>query len=305
METSFNRSRIVEIKNKLRELKIPFKSNLRKRDLYDLLAARIVAAPIETSVHNISAIVKIQAAWRGRYTRKMLALRGNAAFNRELCSNDIDPISLDPINDLPMKAFFSYRADDGRYYGFDISSLKKCLDNEQLKNPFNREAFSCVTLHRIDMCYEAAGFPKVSSSSYSSRSVQADGKVDTRKKAFEIFHNFHLASGFFIDENWFLNLKRPDVIAFFKKLYHIIRVRSPSAFYEMCEEQDTSVFGFFDLYDNICAGVYNTAKMRQMILKELENLVETQDDKITAIIWVLLALTQVSESAAMGLPFLA
>ena len=121
---TFNRSRIVDIKDRLRELKIPFKSNLRKRDLYDLLAARQVAAPIETTVDNTAAIVKIQAAWRGRYTRKMLELRGNAAFNRQLCSNDIDPISLNPIEDLPMKFFFSYRAADGRYYGFDINSLK-------------------------------------------------------------------------------------------------------------------------------------------------------------------------------------
>ena len=300
METSFSRSRIVEMKNRLRELEIPFKSNLKKRDLYDLLAARAVSAPIETSIPKILAIVKIQAAWRGRYTRKMLALRGNAAFNRELCSNDIDPISLDPIKDLPMRTFFSYMADDGRYYGFDITSLKKCLDNEQLKNPFNREEFSFETLHRIHVCYETR-VPIVS----LSKSGRTGSKVDTRTKAFEIFHNFHLASGFFIDENWFLNLQRPDLIAFFKKLYHIIRVRSPSAFYEMCEEEDTSVFGFFDLYDNICAGMYNTAKMRQMILKELENLVETQEDKITAIIWILLALTQASESAAMGLPFLA
>ena len=307
---TFNRSRIVDIKDRLRELKIPFKSNLRKRDLYDLLAARQVSPPIETTEDNTAAIVKIQAAWRGHYTRKMLELRGNAAFNRQLCSNDIDPISLNPIEDLPMKFFFSYRAADGRYYGFDINSLKKCLDNSQTKNPFNREAFSWRTLQDIHECYGSsptAEAAEASSSSFCKRG-RPERKVNTRERAFEIFHNFHLSSGFFVDETWFLDLGRRDLITFYKRLFTIIRLRSPAAFREMCDTADQSGLRFFDLYDDICGrAIYNTPKMQQLILAELENLVEvqsTQDDKVTAIIWILIALTQTTSRAAIALPFL-
>ena len=303
MEVSFNSSKISNIKRQLKELQIPFKSNLRKRDLYDLLAARKVAAPLVKSKENISAVITIQAAWRGRYTRKMLALRGNAAFCRELCSNDIDPISLDPVKDLPMKVFFSYMADDGRYYGFDINSLKKCLNNGQTKNPFNREDFSCMVIHQIHLCYDASTKEQDTELSLPAKGRRCNRKFNTKEKAFEIFHNFHLASGFFIDENWFLDLNRANLVVFFQKLYQIIRIRSPMAFFEMCEEQNPS-WDFFELYDKICMGIYNTSKMRQLILEALENVVNSQIDKTTAIIWILLALTQVSEPASMQLSFL-
>lgn len=306
---TFNSSRIVDIKDKLRELKVPFKSNLRKRDLYDLLAARQASTPIQTNEDNTAAIVKIQAAWRGRYTRNTLKLRGKAAFNRRLCSNDIDPISLNPIEDLPMKVFFSYKADDGRYYGFDINSLKKCLDNAQTKNPFNREAFSCQTLHDIQACYNRSpAAMEAEASSSVGRRGRSERKINTRERAFEIFHNFHLSSGFFVDENWFLDFGRKDLINFYQRLFSIIRLRSPAAFREMCNTADISGLKLFDLYDDICArAIYNTPKMQQLILLELENLVDiqcTQDDKVTAIIWILIALTQSSSRAAVALPFL-
>ncbi len=310
MISTFNNSRIVDIKNKLREMKVPFKSNLRKRDLYDLLAARQSSTRrLETTEENVASVIKIQAAWRGRYTRKMLALRGYAAFNRYLCSNDIDPISLNPIEDLPMRSFFSYRADDGRIYGFDIDSLKKCLDNAQTKNPFNREAFSWRTLQDIHDCYAAspaAAAEEANSSSICKRG--RSGKFNTRERAFEIFHNFHLSSGFFVDETWFLDLSRRDLINFYRRLYTIIRLRSPAAFREMFNSSGVSGLKFFDLYDDICGrAVYNTPKMQQLILLELENLVavqSTHDDKVTAIIWVLIALTQSTSRAAVALPFL-
>jgi hypothetical protein len=306
MNTTFNNARITDIKNNLRELKIPFKSNLRKRDLYDLLAAR--QTPGQAFIineENTAAVIKIQAVWRGRYTRQMLELRGNAAFNRQLCSNDIDPISLNPIEDLPMKLFFSYRADDGRYYGFDINSLKKCLDNSQLKNPFNREAFSSDTLYDIHACYASS---TSSTDEANGKRERSERKINTRERAFEIFHNFHLSSGFFVDESWYLDLGRKDLINFYKRLFTIIRLRSPAAFHDMCNQANISGLKFFDLYDDICSRpIYNTPKMQQMILLELEaivNIQRTQDDKVTAIIWVLIALTQSSHRAAIALPFL-
>ena len=111
-----------------------------------------------------------------------------------------------------------------------------------------------------------------------------------------------------MDETWFLDLGRRDLINFYKRLFTIIRLRSPAAFRQMCDTADISGLRFFDLYDDICGrAIYNTPKMQQLILLELENLVDvqsTQDDKVTAIIWILIALTQSTSRAAVALPFL-
>jgi hypothetical protein len=209
-----------------------------------------------------------------------------------------------------MNVFFSYRAKDGRYYGFDTNSLKRLLDNAQTKNPFNREAFSYETLQDIHACYSIspAALADEASSSSAGKRGRPERRINTRERAFEIFHKFHLSSGFFVDENWFLDFNRKDLINFYQRLFSIIRLRSPAAFGEMCNTADMSGLKFFDLYDDICARtIYNTPKMQQLILLELENLVDvqrTQDDKVTAIIWILIALTQSSHRAAFALPFL-
>jgi hypothetical protein len=88
-------------------------------------------------------------------------LRGPALSNREICINETDFYSLDPIRDIPNHQFFSYEEfakEEGNkkscYYGFDIASIYNLIlsdngvDNEyglnrrliwnESNNPYNR-----------------------------------------------------------------------------------------------------------------------------------------------------------------------
>jgi hypothetical protein len=126
--------------------------------------------------HHTFHCIKIQLKFNCFLRRKLNKLRGPALHNREICVNETDFYSLDPIRDIPNHQFFSYEEfkmyhdndsnnkndnnDSIRikskscYYGFDIASIYNLIlsdngvENEyalsrrlvwiESNNPYNR-----------------------------------------------------------------------------------------------------------------------------------------------------------------------
>ena len=117
--------------------------------------------------HHTFHCIKIQLKFNSFLRRKLNKLRGPALSNREICVNETDFYSLDPIRDIPNQQFFSYEEffendSSGNvkvktkpsYYGFDIASIynlilsdngveteyalsRRLIFNES-NNPYNR-----------------------------------------------------------------------------------------------------------------------------------------------------------------------
>ena len=87
-----------------------------------------------------SYIVKIQKVFRSTLVRKYKQLHGPASFNRKLCTNSDDFISMDPVEEINFHQFISYKDVDGFIYGFDINSLHNLFlkSDDEIKNPYNR-----------------------------------------------------------------------------------------------------------------------------------------------------------------------
>jgi hypothetical protein len=69
-------------------------------------------------------IEKIQRIFRGYLIRKMIKLRGPGLIHRNICVNETDFCTLEPLIDIDNKDFFSYKDEiSGCIFGFDISSL--------------------------------------------------------------------------------------------------------------------------------------------------------------------------------------
>ena len=112
--------------------------------------------------HHTLHCIKIQLKFNSFLRRKLNKLRGPALRNREICVNETDFYSLDPIRDIPNQQFFSYeevakeedRSKKSCYYGFDIASIYNLIlsdngvENEyglsrrlifnESNNPYNR-----------------------------------------------------------------------------------------------------------------------------------------------------------------------
>jgi hypothetical protein len=122
--------------------------------------------------HHTFHCIKIQLKFNSFLRRKLNNLRGPALSNREICINETDFYSLDPIREIPNQQFFSYEevkidndndkcSNDEKsnlkkscYYGFDIASIYNLIlsdngvENEyglsrrliwnESNNPYNR-----------------------------------------------------------------------------------------------------------------------------------------------------------------------
>jgi hypothetical protein len=111
--------------------------------------------------HHTLHCIKIQLKFHSFLRRKLNKLRGPALNDREICVNETDFYSLDPIRDIPNQQFFSYeeiaKEEDRKkscYYGFDIASIYNLIlsdngvENEyalsrrlifnESNNPYNR-----------------------------------------------------------------------------------------------------------------------------------------------------------------------
>lgn len=84
----------------------------------------------------------IQKNVRRFFVKKMFTMLGPAVKNTSLCINDSDFITLDPLSELSIYDFFSYRDKRNNIYGFQLSSLIMLIKkrgSKPLENPFNRE----------------------------------------------------------------------------------------------------------------------------------------------------------------------
>jgi hypothetical protein len=115
--------------------------------------------------HHTFHCIKIQLKFNSFLRRKINKLRGPALSNREICINETDFYSLDPIREIPNQQFFSYEEvakeevnskskPKSCYYGFDIASIYNLIlsdngvENEyglsrrniwnESNNPYNR-----------------------------------------------------------------------------------------------------------------------------------------------------------------------
>jgi len=77
--------------------------------------------------------IKIQLKFKSHLRRKLTLLRGPALKNREICINETDFYTLDPIREIPDAQFYSYEemcGGEACCYGFDIASICNLILND-------------------------------------------------------------------------------------------------------------------------------------------------------------------------------
>jgi hypothetical protein len=137
---------IVLKKYKLPELKSIIKEyNLKRTGNKDVLINRI-----ETYFSQIKCAKNIQRVFRGWLTRYSFKIRGEAFLDKQLCTNDTDFATLEPLSEIPFELFFSYKDEKNYIYGFNICSLIQVLKTKgKISNPYNREIVGRDVLKKI------------------------------------------------------------------------------------------------------------------------------------------------------------
>jgi len=146
---------IVYMQSKLNHLKIPelkqiakayhLKISGKKQDIIDRIKLHILRE---------SKAIQIQKYFRRFFIQSTLRIRGKCVLQRNLCNNQSDPITLEPINEIHPLLFIAIN-DGHKYYGFNITSLFNLLkqNNKTIINPYNRNKVDFHTIKNILKAY--------------------------------------------------------------------------------------------------------------------------------------------------------
>lgn len=98
--------------------------------------------------------VKIQKITRQYFVKKLFILVGPGFKNIELCVNQTDFSTLEPLKELSIYNFYSYKDNNDKIYGFELSSLETLIKkrrHKSLQNPFTREDINYLleNIHKL------------------------------------------------------------------------------------------------------------------------------------------------------------
>jgi hypothetical protein len=301
-ENSYTSSDMRTIKNKY-----DFSLNGKKEDLISRVKFFFIKE---------KSVILIQSIFRMHLIKKYLKLRGPALKNRALCVNDTDFYTLDPISNIPIDSFFSYKGEGDFVYGFDLNSIISLIKNsnrDKIINPYNRENMMEI-VDNINVLIKIGNIirKKRSSIRVSSKfnDVSEILKLARLKPLNQRINDLFIEIdqlGNYTQSEWFSNLTRAEIIRYFRCMYDIWNYRAQLSIdtkRKICPLNDPfgnsyySLSQLLNLSDDqlkmLCLSV-----MEQMILTGID-----KDHKILGTFHVLTALTVVSSQARANLPWL-
>ena len=301
-ENSYTSSDMRTIKNKY-----DFSLNGKKEDLISRVKFFFIKE---------KSVILIQSIFRMHLIKKYLKLRGPALKNRALCVNDTDFYTLDPISNIPIDSFFSYKGEGDFVYGFDLNSIISLIKNsnrDKIINPYNRENMMEI-VDNINVLIKIGNIirKKRSSIRVSSKfnDVSEILKLARLKPLNQRINDLFIEIdqlGNYTQSEWFSNLTRAEIIRYFRCMYDIWNYRAQLSIdtkRKICPLNDPFGNGYYSLSQLLNL---SDDQLKMLCLSVMEQMILTgidKDHKILGTFHVLTALTVVSSQARANLPWL-
>ena len=253
--------------------------------------------------HYISII---QKHIRGCLRRKYFQLNGMKY--RKDCVNETDFLTLKNINKIPYYQFYCYKDGEGFIYGFNIKSIYNLMikSDGNLKNPYTRLEFPKNIIKKIRHFIQLSHTlkePIIITLKDDNENMSHKKRIAL--KTLSIFHRID-TFGHITDTSWFLTLERPQLIRFLRELQDIWEYRANLVDHikrQICPPNGHPFHGI-----NIASLIQkNKETLQRNILYIMENLISkgiNTDSRSLGAFYILSALTLVSHSAAVALPWL-
>jgi len=253
--------------------------------------------------HYISII---QKHIRGCLRRKYFQLNGMKY--RKDCVNETDFLTLKNINKIPYHQFYCYKDGEGFIYGFNIKSIYNLMikSDGNLENPYTRLEFPKNIIKKIRHFIQLSHTLKEPIIiTLKDNDENMSHKKRIALKTLSIFHRID-TFGHITDTSWFLTLERPQLIRFLRELQDIWEYRANLVDHikrQICPPNGHPFHGI-----NIASLIQkNKETLQRNILYIMENLISkgiNTDSRSLGAFYILSALTLVSHSAAVALPWL-
>ena len=220
--------------------------------------------------------------------------------------NECDFLTLAKWDTISPVQYFTYSSSSGQIYGFDLYSLATYIQKSNNPiNPYTRELFPEETIQRLT---QAVSLSKI----FKIQVEHIEPEPDTISLQQTISHRiialFQIIDSYnnYTESEWFSDLSKPLLIKFMRELMDIWAYRanlSNDKKREICPPTGNPFY-------RINISQFQTMELlsvQQAILGVLEKMVSsgvTQDDKSMGALYILTALTLVSDSAREAIPWL-
>lgn len=296
MLTKYNYTRI-QLKNIAKLNKLPV--SLNKKELIDKIYRFFYVGYFVT---------KIQKIIKGYLLRKCNTLRGPAFMKRHLCTNNIDFLTMEPLNTLLYSQFFSYADNDNFIYGFDIMSLHNliCKSENGIQNPYNRNEIPSIVVSQLKELLHINNtiFKTKINIEIPNNNITFNKNIISR--IIGLFQDMD-SLGNYTDPNWILSLSRIKLIQFISYLTDIwnYRLQIPQETKNNICPPSGDIFRNINL--NIIYFERNIDIIRTIVVDIISNLIKkgiNNDYKTLGCYYTLGALTLVNDNASISLHWL-
>jgi hypothetical protein len=250
---------------------------------------------------------KIQKIVRKYLVKNYMILHGPAIIDRKLCVNNCDFVTLEPLSEINIHQFISYKDDGGIMYGFDIVSLyNSILKGNKDVNPYNRKPFPSEILTNIKRIIQFSKILKIK----IELNIETDNsemiQTTIQQRANRLFQNIDNL-GNYSNPQWFLSLDKIKLIRFMHELKDIWNYRaqlSSEIKREICPPDGNPFRNISMNYIQYENNIQNIQKNILEVLERLVNSANSDSDRSLGSYYVLASLTIVNLDAANSLPWL-
>ena len=250
--------------------------------------------------------------WKKHVWKEFRKLQGPACFDRCLCNNSDDFLTVEEMKDINYYLFFSFKDTDGFIYGFNLMSLYKLLKGKNISNPYNRKFLSSDILYSIKRrlnLNKIIGIPvdKLYKEFCNEDDISEEKMIENQVLSVCQQLDSH---GYYSKPSWFNDLSVPKLKSFIYELMDIWNYRaqlSVQVKLELCKPHGSPFIG-------VDVGFINTnfsdkkyiLRRALIIVNNLlqENIQNSTSNKSMCAMYVLTALSMVNTEVAETFPWL-
>jgi len=277
----------------LRELLKPYYKKVKatkKLDLYNMYI---------TLIRNKKNAEIIQKYWRRYFIKSYISTIGPALYNRSLCNNVEDFMTMDDLSQLDIYEFISYIGSDGFIYGFSILSLPLLIKKNN-QNPYNRTTIEDSVKKQV---YKKIRYNRI------LNKIVPNNISENRINDFVYFFQKLDSLGNYTNVEWITSLSNKNMKLFILELQDIWNYRA-----SLTRETKQLLCPQGDPFDNI--PLKNISKKNKIIdtltlktyiytiVNKIVNDDATRENQILGGMYVLTAITLVNYEAALSMPWL-
>jgi hypothetical protein len=291
-ESPLGTKKVIELKQLAGECGLSRKG--KKKDLIERIYFHHYLTPFVVRIQRLARRSLFRILWR-QYSKPLAETR----------LNDCDCITLESLDSLPSYRVF-YLEEKGKgkgmsmSYGFDVLSLAQITSTTSSSslNPYTRTVLDDTIKERISRIFRMGSLPCFSMSFPETLVEKYTMETTVQLRVVRLFGLLQNYS----NPQWFLDLDKDDLIQMIHFLYDIWNFRagiSPEVKRELCPPHGEPFQMIMILLLSFQEDIWH---LRNKVLDCCEQLVPRED--CLGGLYVLTALTLVSEEAAEALPWL-